>query len=274
MATDTFEFKPASRLSRTLAGGSDFFFKLLRIAAFYVGLIVVWQLVADSGLWESYAFAGPTEVWDSLQQNWDNGRIQDAVQTSLKRLAIGFAFAFIIGITMGAAMGGLKWVDETVGSLAVGMQSLPSVTWLPLALIWYGLSERAIIFVVVMGSVFAISISARDGVRNIPPLFRRAGLTFGANHYQMLRYVVMPGMIPSMVQGLKLGWSFAWRSLMAAELLYVSGGLGFLLQLGRDLNNISQVMAVMVVIIAIGLTVDRVIFARLEGWVKERWGLA
>lgn len=274
MATDSFEFRRASFLSRTLDGGAGLAFKLLRLAVFYGGLIFIWYLVAEAEIYPRYTLPSPGDVWDSLQNNWEAGRIQDAVKTSMKRLGIGFAFAFVIGIAFGAAMGAVKWVDETLGSLAVGMLSLPSVTWLPLALIWFGLSERAIIFVVVMGSVFAIAISARDGVRNIPPLYRRAGLTFGANPYQMLRYVILPGMIPSMIQGLKLGWSFAWRSLMAAELLYVSGGLGFLLQLGRELNNISQVIAVMAVIIVIGLAVDRLVFARLEGWVKERWGLA
>jgi NitT/TauT family transport system permease protein len=124
-----------------------------------------------------------------------------------------------------------------------------------------------------MGSLFAIVISARDGVRNIPPLLQRAARTFGARNWQLYRYVVLPAMLPSMVQGLKLGWSFAWRSLMAGELLFNSGGLGQLLNTGRDLNDISLVVAVMLVIVAIGLTVDRLIFANLEGVVRERWGL-
>ncbi len=154
------------------------------------------------------------------------------------------------------------------------MQSLPSVTWLPLAILWFGLSERAIIFVVVLGSVWAIAISARDGVRNIPVLQRRAAQVFGANRWQTIRYVTLPGMLPSMAQGLKLGWSFSWRSLMAGELLFVSAGLGHLLELGRDLNNMSLVLAIMGVIVLVGVTFDRLVFGPIDRWVQQRWGLA
>ncbi len=166
----------------------------------------------------------------------------------------------------------MKWLDETLGSLVLGMQSLPSITWLPLAILWFGLSEQAIIFVVVMGSVFAIAISARDGVRNIPVLQRRAAQVFGATRWQTIRYVTLPGMLPSMAQGLKLGWSFSWRSLMAGELLFVSAGLGHLLQLGRDLNNMALVIAIMGVIVAVGLAFDRLIFGPLEAWVRSAGG--
>ena len=222
----SYEFTRPSRLSRTLSGGAETGFKLLRIAIFYGGLLLLWHLLAAANIWPDYSFPPPADVWESLKTNFENGRLQDAIRTSMERLVVGFAISFVIGVVIGAAMGTMKWVDETVGSLVLGLQSLPSVTWLPLALIWFGLSERAIIFVVVMGSLFAIAISARDGVRNIPPLMKRAALTFGSSRYQLLRYVILPGMLPSMVQGLKLGWSFAWRSLMAAELLYVSGGPG------------------------------------------------
>ena len=135
----------------------------------------------------------------------------------MKRMLVGFAIAFVLGMIMGIATGTVKWVDETLGRLVLGLQSLPSITWLPLAILWFGLSEKAIIFVVVMGSVCAIAISARDGVRNIPVLQRRAAQVFGASRWQTIRYVTLPGMLPSMAQGLKLGWSFSWRSLMAGE---------------------------------------------------------
>jgi NitT/TauT family transport system permease protein len=165
-------------------------------------------------------------------------------------------------------------LDETLGSLVVGMQSLPSVTWLPLAILWFGIDSDAITFVVVMGSVWAIAISARDGVRNIPVLQRRAAQVFGANRWQTICYVTIPGMLPSMAQGLKLGWSFSWRSLMAAEIVFAPTGLGRLLELGRDLNNMGLVLGVMLVIVAVGLAVDRLIFNPLETWVQQRWGLA
>jgi NitT/TauT family transport system permease protein len=128
-----------------------------------------------------------------------------------------------------------------------------------------------------MGSVFAVAISARAGVKGLAPLYRRAALTMGANRYQMTRYVLLPAMVPAMAQGLKLGWSFAWRSLMAAEIVFVvagSFGIGHILNLGRDLNDMSLVIAIMIVIVAIGLAFDVLVFGRLEAWVKERWGYA
>jgi NitT/TauT family transport system permease protein len=250
------------------------FWLFVRIAAFYVALIALWQLLYELEIWSPYLFPSPAEVWDALWSNIESGLIRDSLEATLKRLAIGFALAFAVGMTIGIACGTMRWVDETLGSLVLGMQSLPSITWLPLAVLWFGLSEKAIIFVVLMGSVWAIAISARDGVRNIPPLQRRAAQVFGASRWQTVRYVTLPGMLPSMAQGLKLGWSFSWRSLMAGELLFVSGGLGYLLQIGRDLNDMPLVIAVMGVIVAVGLAFDRLVFGPLESWVRQRWGLA
>jgi NitT/TauT family transport system permease protein len=246
-----------------------------RFLLFLLALLALWQLVIELKVWPPYVFPSPTDVFESLQRNFENGNIQDGIKITLQRLAIGYSISFVIGMTVGIACGTMRYVDDTVGSLVLGMQSLPSITWLPLAILWFGLNEEAVIFVVLMGSVWAIAISARDGIRNVPPLLSRAGRTFGAGRYQMIRYVYLPGMLPMMIQGLKLGWSFAWRSLMAAELIMASTlGIGQLLIIGRNLNNISMVVAIMLVIIAIGIIVDRVIFGPLEGWTRERWGLA
>lgn len=249
-------------------------YKAARLIAFYAALIGLWQLIATLEVWPPYLFPSPGSVWESLWKNIENWLIIDALEISLKRLAIGYGISLTLGLAIGISTGTIRWIDETVGTLVLGLQSLPSITWLPLALLWFGLSERAIVFVVLMGSIFAVAISARDGVQRIPALQKRAAQTFGASRWQMYRYVVMPGMLPSMAQGLKLGWSFAWRSLMAGELLFISGGLGQLLDMGRNLNNMSMVLAIMLVIVAVGLTFDRLLFARLEAWVQERWGLA
>jgi NitT/TauT family transport system permease protein len=248
------------------------FLKTLRIVLFYAALLGIWQLAYDLEVWSPYLLPSPGDVWQSFTRYIENGLIQEAVKISMQRLFIGYGISLVIGMTIGMLIGANKYADETLGSLVLGMQSLPSITWLPLAVLWFGLNDKAIIFVVLMGSVFAVAISARAGVQGIPPLYRKAAQTMGANHYQMLRYTLIPSMVPSMAQGLKLGWSFAWRSLMAGELLFVSLGLGHLLNLGRDLNNMSLVIAIMGVIVAIGLAVDRLIFARLEAWVQERWG--
>lgn len=277
MSSETMAIGRSSGPSRAIGGLWDAvrsrFWLVLRVAAFYAGLLLLWQLLYDAQLWSPYLFPSPGEVWESLRGTTEHDLLWHSIEDTMRRLAIGFTLAFIAGTTIGVACGSMRWVDETVGSLVLGMQSLPSVTWLPLAILWFGLNERAIIFVVLMGSVFAIAISARDGVRNIPPLQRRAAQVFGASRWKTLRYVTLPGMMPSMAQGLKLGWSFSWRSLMAGELLFVSGGLGYLLQIGRDLNDMPLVIAVMGVIVAIGLAMDRAVFGPMEAWVRRRWGL-
>jgi NitT/TauT family transport system permease protein len=246
----------------------------IRVVVFYAALVALWQVLYDMHIWSPFLFPEPKQVLMALRRYVDNGVLFDSIQTTLQRMLIGFSIAFVLGMAMGIATGSVSWIDDTLGSLVLGMQSLPSVTWLPLAILWFGLSERAIVFVVVLGSVWAIAISARDGVRNIPVLQRRAAQVFGANRWQTIRYVTLPGMLPSMAQGLKLGWSFSWRSLMAGELLFVSAGLGHLLELGRDLNNMSLVLAIMGVIVLVGVTFDRLVFGPIDRWVQQRWGLA
>lgn len=248
-------------------------FKLGRIAAFYLALLALWQLLASSGIWKSYVFPPPKDVFDSLRAAYESGRLVDGIETTMRRMALGYTISICVGLTVGVFMGSFKWVDETVGSLVLGIQSLPSVTWFPLAILWFGLNEHAITFVVLMGSVGSIAISARAGVHGIPRIQLRAARMLGGRWWQLYLHVVLPGMLPSLVQGLKLGWSFAWRSLLAAELLFVSASLGNLLNMGRDLNDVSLVIAVMFVIVAIGITMDRLLFGTLERAVSNRWGL-
>ena len=247
--------------------------KAVRVGVFYLGLLGVWQLLAVLEVWPRYLFPSPNDVYQDLKAAAESGILWDATRTTMKRMAIGYTLSIGIGLVIGISMGSFKWVDETLGSLVLGLQSLPSVTWLPLSLLWFGLNDKAIIFVVLMGSVCSIAISSRAGVRGIPPVLLRASSMFGGAWWQRLFYVVLPAMLPSMVQGLKLGWSFAWRSLLAAELLFVSISLGHLLDVGRQLNDISQIVTFMSVIVVLGIIADRVVFARLEGWVNERWGL-
>jgi len=249
-------------------------YRTLRVAIFYVALIGAWWAVARAEVWSPFLFPAPDSVFNALRLNFVNGQIPEAVFASLQRMAVGYVLSFVIGMSIGILIASWRWADETLGGIVLGVQSLPSITWLPLAVLWFGLSERAIIFVVLMGSTFSIAISARAGIRGIPPLLQRAAGTLGASRWQAYLYVVLPGMIPAMVQGMKQGWSFAWRSLMAGELLFVSAGLGHLLNVGRDLNNISMVFAVMIVIVIVGVTVDRLVFGRAERWVHERWGYA
>lgn len=244
--------------------------RVVRIVAFYATAVTVWSLLAQTRSWSP----SPEGVFVSLRANLVNGVIVDALLASMRRLAAGYAISFVLGMGLGLVTATWRFLDDTVGGMVLGLQSLPSITWLPLAVLWFGRGESAIIFVVLMGSTFSIAISARSGIRGLPPLLTRAAGTLGATRWQLYRYVVIPGMAPTMVQGMKQGWSFAWRALMAGELLVVSAGLGHLLDAGRKSSDTSMVFAVMLVIVAVGVAVDRLLFGRAEAWVRERWGFA
>jgi NitT/TauT family transport system permease protein len=248
--------------------------KILRIGLFYLALLALWQLVIELHIWKPYLIPSPSAVWESFRHYVDNGLLWRAIKASMQHLVVGYVLSIFVGTVIGMSCGANKYADETMGSLVLGLQSMPSVAWVPLGLVWFGFGAKAIVFVTFLGSFSAIAISARSAIMSIPPLYRRASLTMGANQFERIRYVLLPAMVPGMAQGLKLGWSFAWRSLMAAELVNQGAiSLGGLLETGRGVNDMSLVVMVMFVIIAIGLTVDRLLFARLEGWVQERWGL-
>ena len=186
---------------------------------------------------------------------------------------MGYGISVFFGIVLGLLIGKIKVLDETIGGFVVGLQTLPSICWLPLAVLWFGLNESAIIFVVIMGSLLSVVIATDSGVKNIQPIYLRAGRNMGADGLCMFTQVVLPAALPSILMGLKQGWSFAWRSLMAGEILFMSLGLGHLLNVGRELNDMSQVIAVMIVIGCIGVFMDMIFFGLLERKVRRVWGL-
>src|SRR5713101_119886 len=245
----------------------------LRRLVFYALLLSLWEILARSGIWPSYLFPGPLDVLSSLITGFHQGSFLTATLVSLQRLAIGYGISLVVGMVLGLLIGRIQAVEETVGSLVLGLQALPSVCWLPLAILWLGLSEQAIIFVVVMGALFSITLGVDAGIKNTPSIYLKAARNMGARGVALSLQVVLPAAMPAILNGLKQGWTFAWRSLMAGELLFYTLSLGNLLQTGRDLNDASQVMAVMVVIIAIGVAIDGLIFAPVERRVRTRWGL-
>ena len=240
---------------------------------FLLLLVGIWQLLAMAELWDETLFPSPTSVCESLRDGFASGTLVAAISASLRRLFLGYGIALLIGIPLGLVLGRNRLLDDTVGSLAVGLQALPSICWLPLAVLWFGLSETAMLFVIVMGSFMSLTLSIRDGVRAIPPLYIRAARILGARGWQFYRHIVLPASMPAILTGAKLGWSFAWRSLMAAELLYVTTGVGSTLMTGRDLHDMPLVVAAMLVIVTIGLFFDRVLFKSAERYLHVRWGL-
>lgn len=245
----------------------------LRRAVFLLAVLALWEILARSGLWPDYIFPAPSEVLASMAAGFQGGTYTLGIMGSLGRLIEGYLIATVVGLTLGLLMAQLRWLKETLGMLVMGLQALPSICWLPLALLWFGLNPTAILFVVVMGSVLAIAQATEDGVRNTSPVYLRAARNLGARGWQLYPYVILPSALPSIITGMKLGWSFAWRSLLAGELLYALPGLGNLLMMGRELNDMAQVMAVMLVIIVLGLLTDQLVFGVLERQVRERWGL-
>lgn len=237
-------------------------------------LLALWQVLSSLGLWDPLLFPSPWQVLAALGRTSASGRLPVAIGISLGRLAIGYGVSLAIGIALGTALGRSAPLRATVGALLLGLQALPSICWLPLALLWFGLSERAIFFVVLMGSVLSIATATEAGVRQVPPLYLRAARSMGARGLRLYRTVVLPAALPQMLTGARLGWSFAWRSLMAAELLFVSGGLGQLLTTGRELHDMPLVIGVMLVIVVVGLSIERIAFGRAEEALRERWGLA
>lgn len=243
---------------------------------FFILLLGLWETGFRLNWWNSFLFPGPSEVGASMVQGIRDGSLILATRISLTRLLVAFGIAMLLGTMLGLLIGVVPLARRALGPVALGLQTLPSICWLPLAIIWFGLSERAILFVTLMGALLAITIAVSDGIQNIPPLYIRAARMMGARGPRLYREVLLPAAFPAIISGAKQGWAFAWRSLMAGELLSVSTGalgLGQTLNRGRDLNDMSLVLAVMAILIAIGVVADRLLFTQLEAVVRRRWGL-
>ena len=230
---------------------------------FYIGIVVVWQIVAMAGVWPDNIFPSPYEVAEDLAYGASDGSLWFGIATSMWRLAIGLAIAIAGGIILGIFMARVEAVNQTVGSLVLGLQSIPSIAWVPLGILWFGLTDGGIIFVTAIGAIFAVTINTYTGVKNIDPHFIEAARNMGAKGSQLITAVLIPAAFPYMISGFKQGWAFAWRGVIGAELLFSFLGLGFLLYAGRSLNDVSQVIAIMLVIMIIGLGVDGVVFQKI-----------
>jgi NitT/TauT family transport system permease protein len=238
-------------------------------------LIGLWALAVASGKWSPVLLPSPASVGEYLWSGVLDGSLAGAALVTMKRLIVGYAIGLAIGLPLGLLTSSSQVLKDTVGALALGFQTLPSVCWVPLALIWFGQTESAMLFVVVMGTVWSVILATDNGVRSIPPIFERAALTMGSAGLHRWLCVMLPASLPFLVTGMKQGWAFAWRSLMAAEIyvtILTGFGLGHLLHYGRELNAMDQVIGVMLVIVAIGLLADRILFSPLERFMHERWG--
>ena len=239
-------------------------------------LLLFWQLVVWAHWKPNYILPGPIPVFHRLFDDIGNGAMPKATWVTLRRAGLGFGLAVVIGSLVGIAVARVKVLRAAIGSLITGLQTMPTIAWFPLAIVLYGLSETAITFVVVLGAAPAIANGVISGVDHIPPLLLRAGRVLGAKGLSSYRHVIVPAAMPGFVAGLKQGWAFAWRSLMAGELLVIIAkrpSLGVRLELARQQSDYQGLLATMVLILVIGIVIDSLVFGRLDATIRRRWGL-
>ena len=244
---------------------------------FFAGLVLAWELLVRTQLWSPVLVPSPLSVARYLWEAASDGTLAGAVLVTVKRLGLGYVVGLVLGLPLGLLTARFQILEDTLGLMALGLQALPSVCWVPLALLWFGQTEAAMFFVVVMGTLWSVIIATDNGVRNVPPIYARAARTMGSHGLHTWLRVMLPAALPFIVSGMKQGWAFAWRSLMAAE-IYVtilSGfGLGHLLHYGRELNAMEQVIGIMLVLLGIGLIADKILFSPWERFLHRRWGTA
>ena len=249
--------------------------RVMHAGLFFVALIAAWQLAVASGRWSPLLLPSPLAVAQYLWTSLGDGTLAQATAVTLRRLLLGYVAGLAIGLPLGILCSSAKLAEDTVGVLALGLQTLPSICWVPLALLWFGQSEGAMLFVVIMGTVWSAVIATDTGARTISPIYARAARTMGSEGFHKWTRVILPASLPFLISGMKQGWAFAWRSLMAAEIyvtILTGFGLGHLLHYGRELNAMDQVIAIMLVIVAIGLLADKALFSPWERFLHRRWG--
>jgi NitT/TauT family transport system permease protein len=242
---------------------------------FFVVLVAIWAALVHAEIWSPVLLPSPRNVFDYLVNATRDGTLVSASGVTLRRLIIGYFIGLAIGLPLGLLTASLEFAEDTVGVLALGLQTLPSVCWVPLALLWFGQTEGAMLFVVIMGTVGSVVIATSNGTRSIPPIYARVARTMGSEGFDKWTRVILPAALPFLVTGMKQGWAFAWRSLMAAEVyvtILTGFGLGHLLEYGRELSAMDQVIGVMIVIVVIGLITDKGLFAPWERFMHRRWG--
>lgn len=239
--------------------------------AIFIG---IWQLAYLSGIWPKVSLPSPIMVAESFYDLIQDNTLLVSIGMTLYRLLIGFTASIVIGIGVGLAMVKFPGFGKTMSSFAIGLQSFPSVAWVPFAILLIGLNDLGILFVVIMSSVFSVMISAYSGIRNIPPIYLKAARNMGAKGFSLFRYLMIPAATPALITGIKQAWSFAWHALVGAEILIAASiGIGHILLVGREFQLMDQIIASMITVFALGMIFDKVIFAKLEDRVREKWGL-
>jgi len=242
-----------------------------------VVLVAIWQALWAAAFWPEFKLPAPVDVWGQIWQLVTSGEIAELFWVSVHRAVIGFAISLLIAVPLGLAIANLRVVRRGIGPLVSGLQSLPSVAWVPAAILWFGLNDRAIYWVVLLGAVPSIANGLVSGLDQVPPTLPRVGKALGAGRLGGIRYILLPAALPGFLGGLKQGWAFSWRSLMAAELIAASPelgeGLGQFLHNGMSLSDISMVFAGILLIFVVGVGIELLVFRPLENSVLRARGL-
>ncbi|QRP44651.1 ABC transporter permease [Amycolatopsis sp. FDAARGOS 1241] len=240
-------------------------------------LVVVWQILWAAAFWPEAQLPAPLAVWHEFWSRLTDGEVFGFIWTSVHRAALGFAAGVLIGTPLGLLVAKVRVVRAAIGPLLTGLQSLPSVAWVPAAILWFGINDAAIYFVVLLGSVPSIANGLVSGIDQIPPILPRVGQVMGARRLSAARHILLPAALPGFLAGLKQGWAFSWRSLMAAELIALSPqlgvGLGAYLNQGSSLNAIETVIAAIFLILLVGIGIELLVFRPLERMVLRARGL-
>src|SRR2546427_5522086 len=249
--------------------------RVLLATTFFLSCLVFWQAFAMTEIWSPVLLPSPLRVADYLYGALRDGSLVAATAVTLRRLLLGYLAGLLLGLPLGLLTARFRVFEDTFGLLALGFQTLPSVCWVPLALLWFGQTETAMLFVVIMGTMWSVMIATDSGVNSVPSIYVRAARTMGSRGLHTWLKVILPASFPFIVSGMKQGWAFAWRSLMAAEIyvtILTGFGLGHLLHYGRELIAMDQVIGIMLVIVVIGLLADKILFSPWERFLHRRWG--
>lgn len=240
-------------------------------------LVALWQVLWASAIWPEFQLPAPLAVWSTFEELVQSGRIFEVLWTSIHRAVLGFLAALVIATPLGLLVAKVRVVRAAIGPLLSGLQSLPSVAWVPAAILWFGLNDGSIYFVVLLGSVPSIANGLVAGIDQIPPILPRVGKTLGTNRFTSARHILLPAALPGYLAGLKQGWAFSWRSLMAAELIAQSPdlgvGLGAYLNEGSSFNDMPTVLAAIFLILLVGIGIELLVFRPIERAVLRARGL-
>lgn len=231
-------------------------------------MIVIWVLASKFA-----NFPSPFNVYKSILKLIGNNTLGVAILISLRRLVTGFMISLVLGSLIGLLMVKLKNTRDSLGKFIAGLQSMPNVCWVPFAVLWFGLNEKAILFVIIIGSVFAVSMAIESGMKNFTPMYIRVAEMAGAKGFDLYKEVIFPESIPVILAGVRQGWAFAWRGLIAGEMIASSmNGLGQILTEGKKYNDINTIVAVMIVILLLGFIIDKFVFEKIESGINRKYG--